>query len=73
MEFVTRGHRRREGWGLRYASRDGRFAVYKSYQCDGIALPVRWLALQVTRTGEHLISRHRTRRAAERACQRKAK
>lgn len=72
LSFPKRGVRRRLGYGLHYRSACGRFVVYKSCECLGVELPVRWLAIAVTRAGQRIISRHRKRSAAERACQREA-
>lgn len=73
LQFAKRGYRRREGGGLTYRSKCGRFAIYCSDQCGGVPLyPVRWLAIARGQHGESIISRHRKREAAELACEREA-
>lgn len=66
-----RGRRKREDFGLYYHTDCGRAAVYKADRFDGQRVPsaeIRWLAMCRTLGGcMRVVSRHRTRRAAERA------
>lgn len=72
LEWNKRGHRRRPGCGLKIKSACGRYALFKSDRIDGIALPLLWLAIYRV-GGEEIIGRHRTRRAAEKTCERHAR
>jgi hypothetical protein len=67
LEFPRRGYRRRKGHGLSYRSRCGRYEVYQSCMASGVAIPEQWLAIEVTT--KLIISRHRLRERAERACE----
>jgi hypothetical protein len=73
VTFRARGVRRPADCGLVYLSLCGRFALYKSDQLYGVPIdPVRWLALQ-NFPRRLVISHHRTRGAAAKACQRHAR
>lgn len=62
-----RGRRGRKGWGMYYPSTCGRVSLYRSQSVSGVMLPLRWLVFHHLAGYPHLVSRHRTRRAAERA------
>lgn len=66
--FPTRGRRRRASYGLCYISACGRYEVYKSDQVDGVKVaPPRWKAISL-KPFPRVIGDHRTRQAAEAAC-----
>ncbi len=70
LKFVSHGHRRFNRSGLYYMSECGGYALYKSDQLHGQAVePVRWIAFMVTGVVYRIISRHLSRKPAERACQ----
>lgn len=66
MKFNTRGHRVKLGCGMYYYSACGKYAVYKSHQYGGVALPVRWLAIYMPT--KKIIGRHLKRLPAEKTC-----
>lgn len=71
LRFVSRGKRRRPDSGLSYRCVNGPYVVYCSDQVAGIKVkPVRWLAIVKTQAAEQIISRHRCRAQAEKACHR---
>lgn len=73
LAFNKRGTRWKPDYGIYYRSKCGRFALYASDQVGGIPLaPVRWLAIQLQPVPS-VISRHRKRDAAARACDRAAR
>ena len=82
LEFATRPQRRTVMAAFRYrryVDRGGRYAVERS-ACifnrgldNGRRLPVVWRALVRVEAGWEIVSQHRTRRAAERACRRHAR
>lgn len=69
LTFPRRGHRRKAGFGLTYKSGD--YSLYYGDQVAGVRwkahnLKPRWLAIY----RNYIISRHRSRKAAELACER---
>lgn len=64
MEIEPDGYQNKKGFGLYFYAGPG-YWIYKSYQCEGVKLPVRWLAIH----RKSIISRHRKRKDAERACE----
>ena len=70
LEFAKRGRRRSLKSGLYYRSECGRYALYKSDRLCGVEVkPVRWLAFINVSGAYRVISRHYSRKSAERACE----
>lgn len=70
MKFNGRGYRRKKGNGLTYKSDHRRYELYFGDRVADVELqPKYWFALKRTIHGQRLLSRHRTRKAAEKACE----
>ena len=72
ISFPKRGHRRKPGYGLTYKAGD--YALYLGDQVAGVrwrdhGLKPRWLAIY----RNYIISKHKSRKAAEQACERHAR
>ena len=82
MDFPSRGYRKKPSSGKSYRSRCRRYELYCSDQPAGISkyyeggtlkkMPVTWLAIYCGKW-QQIISRHRSRKAAIKACEQHAK
>ena len=69
LEFAKRGRRCSPESGLYYYSECGGYILYRSDRLCGIKIkPERWVAYDATDGNPHIISRHPSRKSAERAC-----